>query len=110
MWHAHLARDFTGGTPVPLLQTDPLPLQLFRCLGFLVWGFFRHSCEQKKVSPEPIARPAGTHVPQVSQQTNFSDFCFGAEAACWKWRTVLKNSLMSSRYGRNRGYSKTSSR
>ena len=24
-WHAHLARDFTGGTPVPLLQTYPLP-------------------------------------------------------------------------------------
>src|SRR5438477_13212024 len=91
MWHAHLSRDFTGGTPVPLLQTDPLTLQLFRCLGFLIWGFFRHSCEQKKASPEPIARPAGTHVPQVSQQTNFSDFCFGAEAACWKWRTVLKN-------------------
>src|SRR5712692_10712140 len=25
MWHAHLARVFTGGTPVPLLQTAPLP-------------------------------------------------------------------------------------
>ncbi len=24
LWHAHLARDFTGGTPVPLSQTDPL--------------------------------------------------------------------------------------
>jgi len=49
-----------------------------------------------------MARPAGIQVPQISQQTNFSDFCFGAEAASWKWRRVLKNSLMSSRYGRNR--------
>src|SRR5881409_3093676 len=24
-WHAHLARGFTGGTPVPLFQTAPLP-------------------------------------------------------------------------------------
>ena len=24
MWHAHLARVFTGGTPVPLSQTAPL--------------------------------------------------------------------------------------
>ena len=25
MWRAHLARVFTGGTPVPLFQTAPLP-------------------------------------------------------------------------------------
>jgi hypothetical protein len=24
-WQAHLARDFTGGTPVPLSQTEPVP-------------------------------------------------------------------------------------
>src|SRR5438128_742008 len=24
MWHAHLARVFTGGTPVPLFQTVPV--------------------------------------------------------------------------------------
>src|SRR5439155_22616368 len=56
---------------------------LFRCLRFLISGLLRHSSEQKKVSPEPKARPAGVQVPQVSQQTSLSDFCFGAEAACW---------------------------
>jgi len=25
MWHAHLARVFTGGTPVPLSQTASVP-------------------------------------------------------------------------------------
>jgi hypothetical protein len=35
-WHAHLARDFTGGTPVPLLQTEPVLVEE-KCSRLVNW-------------------------------------------------------------------------
>src|SRR5712691_8595152 len=34
MWHAHLARVFTGGTPVPLFQTAPV--FVFNCCAIIL--------------------------------------------------------------------------
>ena len=35
MWHAHLARDFTGGTPVPLSKLNQYPA--FALLDKALW-------------------------------------------------------------------------